>query len=56
MIKSNKKKRINNYFPRNNEGPSQHALVTIRGRCESEGSGEADQEEQGLGDKGVKVQ
>lgn len=36
--------------------PNQHTLVTIRGGCGSEGSGEVDQEEQGLGDKGVKVQ
>lgn len=31
MIKRKKNKQINNSFSRNNEGPKQHTLVTIRG-------------------------
>lgn len=50
------KRKTNQLFSRNNEGPKDHTLVTIRGGVGGERRGEEDQDEQGLGDEGVKVQ
>lgn len=50
------KRKTNQLFSRNNEGPKDHTLVTIRGGVRGERRGEEDQDEQGLGDEGVKVQ